>query len=115
LAETVSSDYSERTEKNVLDSDGTLILTAGKLVGGTQLTSALVERHGKPSLVVDLISPLPPVDVARWLSTQKIRTLNVAGPRESEAPGIATRAADYLRLCVSPDAQFDVLSSPSTG
>jgi len=41
LIETATSNYKERTEKNLIESDGTLIINKGKLSGGT-LT------HGKP-------------------------------------------------------------------
>jgi hypothetical protein len=33
----------------------------------------------------------------RWLRAHKITILNVAGPRESESPGIYDAACDYLR------------------
>jgi hypothetical protein len=38
LQETSSADYRVRTEKNVTDSDGTLILTRGPVTGGTAYT-----------------------------------------------------------------------------
>ena len=36
--------YAERTEQNVLDSDGTLILSHGKLTGGSALTLRLAKK-----------------------------------------------------------------------
>ena len=54
LIETNESDYSVRTEKNVIDSDGTLILHCGKISGGTQLTFKLAKRHHRPCLALDL-------------------------------------------------------------
>src|SRR5688572_12994856 len=41
LTETKTSKYRERTERNVLDSDGTLILFRALLSGGTELTRRL--------------------------------------------------------------------------
>ncbi|MCD6446738.1 MAG: putative molybdenum carrier protein, partial [Candidatus Marinimicrobia bacterium] len=38
LQETTSGDYRVRTERNVKESDGTLIFTLGKPTGGTALT-----------------------------------------------------------------------------
>ncbi|RLB35173.1 MAG: hypothetical protein DRH20_11280, partial [Deltaproteobacteria bacterium] len=42
--------YAARTEKNVLEADGTLILSHGKLTGGSALTRRLAKRHERPWL-----------------------------------------------------------------
>jgi len=78
-----------RTEKNVQDSDGTLILNKGELSEGTRLTHDFTVKHGKPSLIVQLDESevVKPEHVVRWIEGQLISTLNVAGPRESKFPG----------------------------
>lgn len=96
LVETPTPQYECRTEWNVRDSDGTLIITRGPLAGGTALTQQLARRYGKPLLVVELEAPPRPAALADWLSRHAIRTLNVAGPRESGRPGIYQQAVDYL-------------------
>ncbi len=96
LDEMDSAEYPVRTEQNVLDSDGTLILCRGKPTGGTELTLRLAERHRKPYMVVDLDHPLECRLVRHWLAEFTVATLNVAGPRQSQCPGIATQAADFL-------------------
>jgi hypothetical protein len=99
LRETESWDYAERTEKNVLDSDGTLILNTGPLDGGTMLTREFAEEHRRPWLLVDLEDGFDASAVRKWIRTQGIGALNVAGPRESKRPGIyvlASRALDDL-------------------
>ena len=97
LVETESSDYPVRTERNVLDSDATLILFCSQLSGGTELTLRLAERHAKPWLAADLRQPTPPLDaIRRWLSECRPKTLNIAGPRESQCPGVAAEAAALL-------------------
>ena len=53
LRETPSTDYRERTRRNVRDADGTLIVTADELRGGTALTRAFAEKLRRPCLVVD--------------------------------------------------------------
>lgn len=88
-----------RTEKNVLESDGTLILNKGELSEGTRLTHDFTVQHGKPSLVVQLDAAeiIKPEQVVRWIEGQLIGTLNVAGPRESKCPGgIYAEAYSYL-------------------
>ena len=53
LNEMPSSSYPERTEQNVIDSDGTVIITHGKLSGGSKLTDKLAEKHFRPCLHVN--------------------------------------------------------------
>jgi hypothetical protein len=97
LRETESAEYPVRTERNVVDSDATLVLCAGRPSGGTELTVRLARRHKRPCLVVDLESPPTVAKVRAWLRRHGVGTLNVAGPRESQNPGIGERAAECLR------------------
>jgi len=102
LRETTGADYVERTERNVIDSDATLILHRGELEGGTAMTRDFAARHGRPCLTVDLDRPGEPGTLPAWLSRHHVEVLNVAGPRESKQPGIYRRALDYLRpLCAA--------------
>jgi hypothetical protein len=96
LREHPSPEYAARTERNVVDSDATLVLAIGAPRDGTALTVRLAARHGRPCRVVDLAEPPPPAEVAGWLEANAVRVLNVAGPRESTHPGIHDRAAAYL-------------------
>jgi hypothetical protein len=100
LRETPSAGYAQRTAWNVRDSDGTLVLIRGALEGGTLLTVRLArERYRKPVLVVPLERGVEPARFRAWLARHRIRTLNVAGPRESRRPGIYREArAALLRL-----------------
>ena len=102
LTETSSADYAQRTERNVRDSDGTLILNRGAyLSGGTAQTREVALRLRRPCLVIDLTSSLPSAAILLWLQTRRIGALNVAGPRESKQAGIYGEALRYLRevLC----------------
>jgi len=96
LQETHSSEYAVRTEWNVRDSDATLIVTRGEMSGGTKLTAALALRYSKPLLVVDLTENPLPMSAVEWLLRHNIRTLNIAGPRESTCPGIHQAARTFL-------------------
>jgi hypothetical protein len=96
LSETPSAAYPQRTEWNVRDSDGTLVLHVGALKGGTALTVMLAERLGRPLLAVDLERQPEPVAVREWIRAHHIGVLNVAGPRESERAGIHARASAFL-------------------
>lgn len=102
LRETPAGAYEQRTEWNVRDSEGTLILHRGRLQGGTALTQELTQRLGRPVLAVDLSTDPDPAAVSDWIRTQAISVLNVAGPRESGAPGVHAEASRFLRrvLCL---------------
>ena len=97
LRETPSEDYAQRTEWNVRDSDGTLILCEGVLSGGTAQTAAMAKRLNKPHLILDLTHQPLPSTVLAWLTPSRIAVVNVAGPRESKCPGIYARARPFLR------------------
>jgi hypothetical protein len=96
LVETPSADYAQRTEWNVRDSDGTLVLTRGAASGGTAYTIALARERRKPLLVVDLGTDPDPAEAARWVREAGIAVLNVAGPRESQRPGVGAQARGFL-------------------
>ena len=96
LTETASTEYAERTEWNVRDSDGTLVLHRGDLSGGTAQTIAVAQRLGKPCYVLDLTKAPQPSAIHAWIERHKITVLNVGGPRESRAPGIYASASRFL-------------------
>lgn len=86
LTELQSSSYPARTEKNVLDSDGTVIFSHGELSGGSLLTKKMAITHGRPYLHVNM--KLMGVEeccdqLLSFLLKNKITVLNVAGPRAS--------------------------------
>jgi hypothetical protein len=96
LKESPSRKYAQRTEWNVRDSDATVLFTlAPQIKGGTALTRDIVARLGKPwlHLVGDDESGSVVNEAARRLSAflteHQVRTLNVAGPRASQEPGVA--------------------------
>lgn len=95
LVETESAEYPVRTEQNVVGSDATLILYEGRLKGGTLLTRRICRRLNKPHLCLRIADQR--IDEVRgWLCEIKPHTLNVAGPRESTAPGIFDRSMQFL-------------------
>jgi len=101
LQETPSAAPEQRTEWNVRDSDATLVLVA--LHGaapsrGTQLTIKLAEQYNRPHLVASLGSGSKSrASVGIWLERlHPISALNIAGPRESEQPGIYAAALRFL-------------------
>lgn len=100
LTETPWSGYPQRTEWNVRDSDGTLILLDDETDGGTRLTIDLAARKQKPCLIVNLAEPNTST-VHAWAEANQVRVMNVAGPRASASPAIYARAAQFLRTLLS--------------
>jgi hypothetical protein len=96
---------SQRTEWNVRDSDGTLVIQstgasnseAATEDAGTKWTMKCAARYKRPLLVCEVDDPNAKEKIRQWLAANATRTLNIAGPRESIAPGIADRAYLLLR------------------
>jgi len=103
LRELDSYRYRDRTEKNVLDSDGTVIFSFGPLNGGSALTEAMAIRHDRPCLFLDLaeINENQAITALwKWMDEHGIQRLNVAGPRASSEPRI--HGAVYAILTLFP-------------
>lgn len=109
LRETPSHSYAQRTKWNVRDSDATVVFTIVPGVsGGTSLTLACAHRLGKPArhLCRDSLAALhgdaefaavAASLLLAFLKENGVKTLNVAGPRRSQAPGITPFVQDVLR------------------
>ena len=89
-------DYSIRTEQNVIDSDGTLILYREELSGGTAFTKKMAIKHQRPCLAMDLTLGVNLDLIRDWIISKEIQILNVAGPRLSSAEGIGDEARELL-------------------
>ena len=103
LRESASADPGVRTALNVRDSDATLIVSHGPLVGGSLLTLQEAERIGRPVLHLDLDRRSPASAgeaLRRWLAEVEPSVLNVAGPRASEDPRIAFATRAVLRAAL---------------
>lgn len=102
LTETPLSKYRQRTEWNVRDSEGTLVLTAGIPTGGTAFTIECARRYARPCMIVDLEKEADLKGVRAWIDGNDITVLNVAGPRESTKPGVYALARAFLEGLLRP-------------
>ncbi|MBD0321555.1 MAG: putative molybdenum carrier protein [Gemmatimonadetes bacterium] len=107
LRETPSPDPAERTAWNVRDSDGTLILTTGAASPGTEFAREAARSLGRPVYTWHVTSPADVGSFRRWLQVYRVSTLNVAGPRESESPGVHAAAVPLLRTLLAGPLPFD--------
>ncbi|MCA7960597.1 putative molybdenum carrier protein [Burkholderia multivorans] len=83
LMETESSGYRQRTKRNVLDADATLIIYRDRIEGGSLLTRDLATGHGKPLLLCDLHDPAEELLAAwqDWLLSQRAHYWSFFGAR----------------------------------
>jgi len=106
LTEMLSAEYLPRTQANVIDSDATIIFTYGPLSGGSLKTVTYAHHLEKPYHDIDLLRTTPQkavIEIMRWLAGDEELNnydeyvacppplkciLNVAGSRETHAPGI---------------------------
>jgi Circularly permutated YpsA SLOG family len=96
---------SQRTEWNVRDSEGALVIGSGGASRrdaatedpGTEWAVRCAERYGRPLLVCDLVDPDAKQKIQAWLRRNQIKVLSVGGPAESTSPGIGDRAYRLLR------------------
>lgn len=100
LKEAKTSDYPTRTRMNVCDSDGTVVFTYGAPERGSLLTLQTATKMFRPKLQLDLVRVTESdaaAQVRAFVEKHQIQVLNVAGNRESKAPGIQRRVAAVMR------------------
>jgi hypothetical protein len=104
LQETPSSNYLQRTEWNVRDSDGTVIFSVGKrLSGNSAETLEFAIKHRKPYLHLSAVfKDNAAQKLKKWIQQNNIRVLNVAGPRASKEPNVAEFVIAALDAALKP-------------
>jgi hypothetical protein len=89
LIEIKEGGHSQRTLRNVLESDGTAILYFSQIEGGTEETLLFCIKKHKPYKLIDteeVSAERAAFLLASFVQHHDIRVLNVAGPRQSQAP-----------------------------
>lgn len=97
LIQTVTHSYYARTVNNVVISDVTVIFTLkANLEGGSKQTAEIADSHGVPWLHVH-----PQMDLQNlrtFIDHYKCTSINIAGRRESKAPGIYKFTYECLNI-----------------
>lgn len=100
----------QRTAWNVRDSDATLILLTSTGIAssaGTVYTQEQARHFCKPALVLPLGRYQSLDQALAWLGDfQADLTLNIAGPRESESPGIYDATCLFLDELIKNSPAF---------
>ena len=99
VKELPNSGYRQRTKKNVIDSDGTLIIYFSYPSGGTKQTINFCINEAKPHILIDAenisISEASK-KIEMFVNQNSISVLNIAGPRASGEP----RAYGYAKKLI---------------
>jgi len=100
MKETPLEKPEQRTEWNVRDSDATLIISDESLglnSNGTILTKKIAMELNKPVMIANVYDKQIIENITSWLKRSKnISILNIAGPRESESPGLYSKTLEIL-------------------
>ena len=102
LTATLVANYNYRTKKNIDNSDGTAIFADKITSGGTVLTINTCREMNKPYICNPTVDEL-----VGFISFHKISTLNVAGNRESVAPGIQEKVKEIVYQALTKIAAED--------
>ena len=115
LQETPLSDYLQRTEWNVRDSDGTVIFSIGPILcGGSAVTAEFAQKYGRPFIHIskELIKGKAATELRTFIHDHGIRVLNIAGPRASDEPNIGLFVNETLQLALLTSGFNDVIGHP---
>ena len=99
MEEMETASYPERTRKNVVSADATLIISHGQLTGGSALTAHIAKEMNFPYFHLDLDELNSRADLqktAKWLQVIRPEILNVAGPRASSDSRIYQESYDII-------------------
>jgi hypothetical protein len=92
-----SDAYLQRTEWNVRDSDATIVFSvAPVLVGGSEKTVEFAKKYDRPCLHLHPGEKNAVEKLHAFIAEHQVRTLNVAGSRASEEPGVGRFVTETL-------------------
>ncbi len=106
LKQTPIAGDSNHIEKNILDSDGTLIISHGKLSEDSALVEKIAEKHSRHRLHVDLNTTndfFAAQIISMWIAEKGIQILNISGPESSKDPKIYRATAKILETVLYLD------------
>lgn len=96
LVESKSENYYARTRENVIDACATIILSKKRNSTGTRQTIRCCVELQKPYILINPFAIDAANDIFLFLKNNEVEILNVAGNRESIAPGITKQVASMV-------------------
>jgi DNA-binding transcriptional MerR regulator len=96
------SEKGENIEKNVLDTEGTVVFSFGKLNASAIESINFAKAYKKPWLHIDLETEKKPSNVLRkWMPQFDIKVLNVVGRSASRIPELKKSVNDIISLALN--------------
>jgi hypothetical protein len=114
LKEMSTASFKDRIEQNVIDSNGSVIITHGTLTGGADYCLKMAVKHDRPYLHIDLNTLSEFTAASRlnaWIRDNDIEVLNVNGSRASEDSSIYKDTMDIIESAVL----LGLVETPSEG
>ena len=110
VKEIVNPSYFERLEKNIIDSEGTVILTYGRLIRGSNATKDLANKHNKPCLLLVLsectlnhaIS-----SIRKWMDKHEIDEIFFTGSKPIAAPNLHDDVIQIIEGIYQVEREFE--------
>ena len=99
LKELQTAGYKQRIEQNVIDSDGTVIISHGEPTGGAEYGRKMADKHDRPWLHVNLKENSTFIIASKintWVLENNIEVLNVTGSKVSEDSTIYKDTMDIV-------------------
>ena len=106
LKEIPASSELEHTEKNILDSEGTLVISRGDLSGEATLLQNMAEKRNRPFLHMDLDTSsdfFVSQTISAWIAENKIKILHVTGPDVSKDSALYSATAKIFETVLYLD------------
>ena len=103
LKEMPTISYQARTDKNIMESDATLIFSHGQLTGGSKYTLEMGLQYKRPCLHINLDEYnafQATQEIHTWINEKKIEILNIAGPRASKDSKIYQAVKDIVKAVI---------------
>lgn len=99
LQEIPDDSYPSHTEQNVIDSDGTVIITHGKRNNVSDYVREMAEKHGRAWIQIDLDITAPldaALKISNWIMENSIAILHVTGLRADKDHKIYAKTCDII-------------------
>lgn len=106
VLELPGSNYAQRTQANVHDSDGSVVFYFRTPTSGTELSIKYCIETPRPYLLVDVFELTTVRAIARigeFIEVTGAKRLNVAGPRESKVPAMYEYVRETLFAALQED------------
>ncbi len=110
VKEIVNPSYFERLKKNIIGSDGIVILTYGQLIRGSNATKDLANKHTKPCLLLELnectrnhaIS-----SIRKWMDNHEIEEIFFTGSKPIAAPNVHEEVIQIIEGICQVEREYE--------